>query len=121
MSRTSSQTTLSFRCSFELATQARDRAESEGLDVSTALRSFLADYAAGRCTSPQIARACNRLAEAIRRVGVNVNQIARAFNAGIVDAGLSADLRRSVEQLSDDMAAAHRVVLTRKLPTRPTA
>jgi len=86
-------TRLTFRCSTSEMEQARRRAEREGGTLSVALRCLLADYAAGRMPSVLIARTNEELRDALRPIGVNLNQAARALNAGAFAPELEAIVR----------------------------
>ena len=110
---------VSFRASKPLVTAARDRADREGIVWPAVMRALLFDYAEGRCASPEIRRECNRLARQIRQLGVNVNQIARALNAGSGDPVALAELRDDLEQTNRLLRDVHRTVLARRLPIKP--
>ena len=114
-----SQITISCRCSRHRVTKARERAKREGASLSTALRSLLYDYADDRSASVQVGRTCNRLLEEIRRIGVNLNQIARSLNAGLVEPHLTTDLRRLLAKLATVLRDTHTTLRPRKLPTKP--
>jgi len=89
---------VSFRCPVQHITAARQRADSEGVSLSATLRSLLFHYATGQQPSPQLVRTSLRLNNELRRIGVNINQIAHALNAGLhaglIDASVVPDLRR---------------------------
>lgn len=86
-------TRLTFRCSTSEAKQARRRAERESVTLSVALRCLLADYAAGRMPSVLVARSNEELRDALRPIGVNLNQAARSLNAGELPSELESILR----------------------------
>lgn len=88
-----STTRLTFRCSTSEVEQARRRAEREGVTLSVALRCLLADYAAGRMPSVLIARTNEELRDALRPIGINLNQAARSLNAGEFPSELESILR----------------------------
>ena len=112
-------TTVSFRCSTATKAQAEARAESEGVSISTALRSLLSDYAHERLASPQLAKASGSNAEELRRIGLNLNQIARSLNTGIVPDRLAAKLADPIKNLAKAVRRTHTLLVERQLPTKP--
>ena len=73
---------LTFRCTKAQAAQARERAKADGVQLSAALRSLLDDYIHRRRTTPAHVRQAKVLARELHAIGVNINQIAHALNAG---------------------------------------
>jgi hypothetical protein len=103
-----SSTLLNFRCSEADAAAARQRAATDGVSLSVALRAVVADYAAGRVATVQMARTSTALCRELRAVGGNLNQIARQLNSGRYPAELAevvGRLGQVVRRLHDQLGA----------------
>jgi len=106
---------LNFRCSAADAAAARERAAADGVSLSVALRSVVADYAAGRQPSVQMARTSSALCRELRAIGANLNQVARQLNSG----RYPAELASIVARLGDLVRRLHDQLATQALPRRP--
>jgi hypothetical protein len=103
-----SSTLLNFRCPEATAAAARQRAVTDGVSLSAALRSMVADYAEGRVASVQMARATSALCRELRAVGGNLNQVARQLNSGRYPGELAevvGRLGQVVRRLHDQLGA----------------
>jgi hypothetical protein len=84
------------------------------VSLSAALRSVVADYAAGRLPSVQMARANSALCRELRAIGGNLNQIARQLNSG----RYPAELAEVVGRLAQVVRRLHEQLGAQALPRR---
>ena len=76
-----------FRLPRALLDQARAKAAAEQSSLSDVLRLLLEDYVAGRTAPALLIREMWRLRAELHRIGVNLNQLARAAHTGVCDLG----------------------------------
>ena len=98
---------VAFRTSPQLIDAARKRAARENTTLSEIMRLLLADYAAARTSPLELARELYAFRRELNAVGINLNQLTRGANMGMLDlaelrpvlARLTALVTRALEAL----------------------
>ena len=78
---------VAFRTSPQLIDAARKRAARENTTLSEIMRLLLADYAAARTSPLELARELYAFRRELNAVVINLNQLTRGANMGMLDLG----------------------------------